>query len=78
MIAISYIIVTILSIPMLHEKVPVGRWISLSVICLGVVLLATLGAGNEQQHHAVSNTQPGALSQHASATNTSTNPDTHP
>jgi uncharacterized membrane protein len=49
MIAVSYVMVTLLSIIFLKEQVPPLRWLALLVICLGVAMLAILGKNPRTQ-----------------------------
>jgi len=53
MIAIGYVLVTILSVIFLREHVPPLRWVSLGVICLGVAMLATLGVKKNNSESAI-------------------------
>lgn len=41
--AVSYVVVTILSAALLHEHVNSRRWLSLLVICLGAVMMVIWG-----------------------------------
>lgn len=59
MIALSYVLVTILSIVILKEQVPPLRWLALLVICLGVAMLAILGKNPQAKVSAA----PAAISQ---------------
>jgi multidrug transporter EmrE-like cation transporter len=77
MIAVSYAMVTMLAIMFLHEHVPPLRWVALSVICLGVVMLAILGGPSAKQDKAKAQTTD-ATSQHTSAAQTPTSPTTRP
>lgn len=43
--AVSYVVVTILSAALLHEHVNSRRWLSLLVICLGAVMMVIWGHG---------------------------------
>ena len=43
MIAVGYVLTTMLSLLFLHERVKPLGWLSLFVICLGVAMLAVLG-----------------------------------
>lgn len=51
MIAVSYVIVAVLSAFFLHEKISLMRGLSLAVICAGVAMLATLGANKTSKAH---------------------------
>jgi len=48
MIAVGYVVVTVLSLVFLHEQVSPLRWLSLFIICVGVAMLALLGANRSQ------------------------------
>ncbi|NIM05743.1 MAG: EamA family transporter [Armatimonadetes bacterium] len=48
MIAVSYVIVTVLSIIFLREQISPMRWVALLVICAGVAMLALWGANKAQ------------------------------
>jgi drug/metabolite transporter (DMT)-like permease len=63
MIAVSYVMVTVLSIVVLKEDVPPLRWLALLVICLGVAMLAILGKNSQTQASAT----PKAISQAVNA-----------
>lgn len=43
MMSMGYVLVTVLSAVLLHERVNPHRWLSLLVICLGVVMMALWG-----------------------------------
>jgi drug/metabolite transporter (DMT)-like permease len=49
MVAMSYVLVTILSWALLSEKIPPARVLGLLVICIGVSILAISGNGSSRQ-----------------------------
>ena len=69
MIAAGYVIVTILSALLLHERISPMRGLSLAVICLGVAMLAIWGSNRKE---AAAPTRPAGISRQGQITSATT------